>query len=466
MTHVFHPCRELQDHPLISVIIPAFDSAEELDRCLQALREGDSLPFQTIVVDDHSKDNTCDVALKSGATLLRTARRSGPSIARNLGTKFATGDIFFFLDSDVCVHADTLSKVHRSFAEDPELDALIGSYDMKPASQDFISQYRNLMHAYVHRTGSERASTFWSGCGAIRRAAFLEHNGFDETYGRPAIEDIELGYRLIRGGRKILLDREVLVTHLKQWTFWRLLKTDILDRGIPWTQLILRDQFMPRDLNLQLSQRVSVALAFVLVALSATIAVVEGAYLLIPLFAIVFLMLSRWWGELGVHGRPRRAYIRLLFLIILIVAMAHAVKMNGLIPPLVIGPALLFLKHRYGKNSRVVQIQRWLVILYICLSIGVTLAYLPMHRLMLCLVVVSVALGLLNSSFYVFLAGKRGVPFMLAAIPFHVLYHFYNGISFLAGTARFYWTNLIGTSNTGAPTSIPLTPSKARPTSK
>ena len=47
-------------------------------------------------------------------------------------------------------------------------------------------------------------------------------------------------------------------------------------------------------------------------------------------------------------------------------------------------------------------------------------------------------LGLLNSQFYLFLASKRGVPFAIAAIPFHMLYHFYNGISFLAGAAR-YW---------------------------
>ena len=49
-----------------------------------------------------------------------------------------------------------------------------------------------------------------------------------------------------------------------------------------------------------------------------------------------------------------------------------------------------------------------------------------------------VLLGVLNSQFYIFLAGQRGVAFMLAAIPFHLLYHFYNGVSFIAGLARHY----------------------------
>ncbi len=70
-------------------------------------------------------------------------------------------------------------------------------------------------------------------------------SGFDASYKRPAIEDIELGYRLRHAGRRILLDRDLRVKHLKKWTFWGLLKTDVLDRGIPWTELILRDQRCP-----------------------------------------------------------------------------------------------------------------------------------------------------------------------------------------------------------------------------
>ncbi len=83
----------------------------------------------------------------------------------------------------------------------------------------------------MHQSGAERASTFWSGCGDIRRSLFLEHSGFNERFGRPAIEDIELGSRLIRARRRIVLDREIQVTHLKTWTFLSLVKTDILDRG-------------------------------------------------------------------------------------------------------------------------------------------------------------------------------------------------------------------------------------------
>jgi cellulose synthase/poly-beta-1,6-N-acetylglucosamine synthase-like glycosyltransferase len=364
-------------------------------------------------------------------------RRRGPSYARNRAAEVAKGEILLFLDSDVCVKSDTLSKIARSFEADAELAALMGSYDSTPACEDFLSQYRNLMHAYVHQHGAELASTFWSGCGAIRRTIFLEHSGFNEGYGRPAVEDIELGYRLIRAGHKIVLDRTIDVTHRKRWTFWSLVKTDIMDRGIPWTELILRDHVMPNDLNLQLSQRVSVALVFLLVALAGMVALLSGAYLLIPPFVVLFLMLGCWWGgEMSNSARPRSAYVLLNGMVLLIALLSYSQKMYGLIPLVIISPALLALRHRYSNQERIRLPRRWLGIVYICSLVAMAVHYLPAHHLILACFAVLTLIGLLNSQFYVFLAAYRGLSFMLAAIPFHLLYHFYNGLSFMIGVVR------------------------------
>ena len=422
----------------ISVLIPAYDAQGHLAQCLQALRQSDLKPAEIIVVDDGSKDETGRIAASFGVTVLTSGRRMGPSHARNRAANAASGDILLFLDSDVCVHRDTLSKVIKNFESDAKLDALMGSYDDAPACQDFISKYRNLMHAYVHQTGAELASTFWSGCGAIRRTVFLKHFGFSE--GCRAMEDIELGYRLIAGGHKIVLDRTIEVTHLKRWTFWSLVKTDILDRGIPWTELILRDRMMPNDLNLQLSQRVSVALVFLLVGLAAIVAVLDGMYLLIPPFVVVFLMLGYWWGgDWSAQPRPRSASIVLSCVVGLIAALGYWQKMYGLVPLVLVSPALLELRHRYNKRVKMRKAKRRVGILYICCLVAVAAHYLPAHHLILVCFAVLMLIGLLNSQFYIFLAGNHGLAFMLAAIPFHLLYHFYNGLSFMAGTARHAW---------------------------
>ncbi len=418
----------------ITIIIPARDAAAYLRRCLQALGQSSHPSEEIIVVDDGSTDDTNAVAQEFGATVIQTGRAMGPSFARNLGAKTAKGDVLFFLDADVCVMPETLQKIGNSFDKDQGLDAVMGSYDLNPSAPDFISQYRNLMHCYVHQTGSENASTFWSGCGAIRRDVFLQHSGFSEGYGRPAIEDIELGYRLVQAKRKIILDHSILVTHMKRWTFWGLIKTDIFDRGIPWTELILRDRLMPDDLNLQLSQRVSVALVFILVILAAAMAIVDGGYVLVPLLVIVFLMLARWWGEIGSYRRPRRAFAVLTCMITLVAAVAYSQKMFGLIPFLMAMPILLLLRHKYYERGKLKKSHRWLGIIFICFSVLVAALYLPaQHHLIFACFAVLILLGLLNSSFYIFLAGNRGLAFVFAAIPFHLLYHFYNGISFIAG---------------------------------
>ncbi|HEY3840387.1 MAG TPA: glycosyltransferase family 2 protein [Bryobacteraceae bacterium] len=417
----------------LSIVIPAFNSAGHLRSCLEALRTEADSRREVIVVDDGSTDETRAVAAEFPVTLITSSERRGPAFARNLGAKAASGEILVFLDSDVCVHHDTIERIRGSFEADPELDALLGSYDSSPRSEDFLSQYRNLMHYHVHQKGAQEASTFWSGCGAIRRTLFLEHNGFDEAFGRPAIEDIELGYRLSRAGRKIELDRTLQVTHLKRWTFWGLVKADVCDRGIPWTELILRDRFMPNDLNLQLSQRVSVALVFILLGLSGFTALKWGGYVLAPLFVMVFVLLVRWWMEFSEPSRPKAALFVLLGVIAAIVFLAYSYRMYGLIPPLMLSPALLLLRHRYAYGGLGEKLKRWLGLTYIGCSIAAALHYLPSHGVILFSFTMLAALGVANSSFYLFLAGKRGILFMLATIPFHLLYHFYNGVSFMAG---------------------------------
>lgn len=423
----------------VSVVIPAHDASRFLDACLAHLAASTVEPFECIVVDDGSTDDTADVARRHGAKVVATGWRSGPARARNLGAAHARGDVLFFLDADVCVHPGTLHAVATAFESDPSLDALIGAYDDAPESADFLSQYKNLMHAFVHRSGRREASTFWSGCGAIRRDVFLQHSGFDESYDRPAIEDIELGYRLAAAKRKIVLDPALSVKHLKKWTFWGLVKSDIFDRGIPWTELILRDRHMPNDLNVQLSQRVSVALVFVLLGLSTFAAVRWGGAFLVPLFALLFLQLSRYWLE---SASPRDSQAGALSIGLTMAGIATLAVLNGmwaLALPLVLAYVVLFLRHRYtyrpdepGRTRSGLFFAGFFVTVLL-----LTMAHFPKDPVVFACFAVVAAIIALNNQFYLFLAAKRGRPFALAAIPFHLLYHFYNGFSFAAGSVRY-----------------------------
>jgi glycosyltransferase involved in cell wall biosynthesis len=245
----------------ISIIIPVYNNPRDLRECLAALIESSCSGSEIIVVDDGSTDDTPSVATEMGVPVLQLVKNSGPSAARNYGVRHARGDIIFFVDADVVVMPGAVSRVLKTFNEQPDVDAVFGSYDALPRIKGVVSQYRNLLHHFVHQKGNPEASTFWAGCGAVRRAAFEEIGGFDEKRFPRCIEDIELGYRLRRAGHRILLDKGLHGMHLKRWTLRSMIRTDIMCRAVPWTRLILESKEAPHDLNLKGGQRLSVVLA-------------------------------------------------------------------------------------------------------------------------------------------------------------------------------------------------------------
>jgi glycosyltransferase involved in cell wall biosynthesis len=246
------------------VIIPVRNGGSGFRKCLESVTKAASSSTEIIVVADGDTDGSWRVAEEFRTKVLKIAEPQGPARARNLGAQNAQGDILFFVDADVAIPSDALCQIEAAFTNDPQLVALFGSYDDEPAETNFLSQYKNLFHHFVHQISREEASTFWSGCGAIRRKVFLELGGFDETYRKPCIEDIELGYRLKKAGYRIRLSKKLQVKHLKRWKIIGLLKSDFFDRALPWTELILRDRSFINDLNLQFSSRLSVILTYVL----------------------------------------------------------------------------------------------------------------------------------------------------------------------------------------------------------
>jgi GT2 family glycosyltransferase len=254
--------------PIISIVIPVYNGGSQLGRCLEALLASDFRDYEILVVDDGSTDESARLARAYDVAVLELDAQRGPAGARNHGVVQTHADLILFIDADVVVRPDTVTRVVTFFRDHPECAAVFGSYDDSPDARNFFSQFKNLLHHFVHQRSAIEAATFWAGCGAIRRQALVAVGGFDELkYPRPSIEDIELGQRLHRKGFRIILDAALQVTHLKRWTFFSLLRTDILSRALPWSKLIV-EQGMINDLNLRMSDRVSAALMWPVIALS------------------------------------------------------------------------------------------------------------------------------------------------------------------------------------------------------
>ncbi|HYB43406.1 MAG TPA: glycosyltransferase family 2 protein, partial [Candidatus Methylomirabilis sp.] len=249
------------DQPALSVIVPVYNDEEGLRQCLGALLASRPAGAEIIVVDDASTDASAAVAARLPVRLVRLPTNSGPAAARNTGARCARGDMLLFVDSDVVLAPGALARAATLLRRRPDVAAVFGSYDASPAAAGIVSRYKNLLHHFVHQNGAAQASTFWAGCGAIRRSVFEEVGGFDhERFRRPSIEDIELGYRLRRAGHRILLDKALQGKHLKRWTLRSLLRTDVMSRAIPWSRLIVESGQPVDDLNVRRDQRLSAAL--------------------------------------------------------------------------------------------------------------------------------------------------------------------------------------------------------------
>jgi cellulose synthase/poly-beta-1,6-N-acetylglucosamine synthase-like glycosyltransferase len=370
--------------PLLSVVIPARDNREQLLACLRSLQKSDFRDFDVIVVDDASTESIADVMGEFGARFVRLSMRQGPGAARNHGVYESRGEYILFLDSDVCVHPDTLRRIAAVFAADATIDAVFGSYDAQPIVRNLVSQYRNLLHHFVHQMAKSEASTFWAGCGAIRRSVFQESGGFDSAQDC-RIEDIELGMRLCQSGHRIRLDRRILVTHQKHWTFWSMLKADIFYRALPWARLVLRAGRIPNDLNLKRPQRMAALLAWALMATLAAGAARHFALWAGPLLVMVLVV----------------ALDRLTHHPLMAVIVGYAVS------AIMLGSLFAY----------------WLF-----LGWWVTFP-----------IALSVAIVFINRDFYRLLARKRNLTFAFFVFPLNVLFYLYSSVAFAWAAAQHLW---------------------------
>jgi GT2 family glycosyltransferase len=217
----------------LSVVVPATDAPPTLARCVAAIDAATDPPAEVLVITDPTNGT--------------------PTAARNTGALIATGDILVFIDADIEVHPDAFRRIRNTLSTGASVTAVFGSYDDTPGDDGVVSQFRNLLHHHVHQASPGAIETFWAGIGAVRRDVFAAAGGFVDH----PIEDVEFGMRLTAAGASIVLDPDLLGTHLKRWTIPSMVRTDLLTRGAPWIALALRHRTVPNYLNWGWRHRVS-----------------------------------------------------------------------------------------------------------------------------------------------------------------------------------------------------------------
>jgi glycosyltransferase involved in cell wall biosynthesis len=224
--------------PAFSVVVPAYNAAETIGRCLSAL--GTMRPpaggYETIVVDDGSTDATPAIVAGFAARLIRQSNR-GASAARNAGMHAAHGEWVAFIDADCVPARGWLAALAEAVADDNcalgAAGATVGIPTNSPASRFVdlsggLDAARHLAHPRWPFAPSANV--------VYRRDALLEVGGFDERFHTYEACDLHDRLRRRDPARFTFVPKAVVMHHHR--TTWRAYWRQQVGYGIGYAQFM------------------------------------------------------------------------------------------------------------------------------------------------------------------------------------------------------------------------------------
>ena len=211
--------------PLVSVVIPAFNSAGLIEQTLQSVQAQTFKNFEVIVVDDGSTDSTaatvqrfCSVDLRF---ILITQPHSDVSVARNTAIAHARGEFIAFLDADDIWLPEKLARQIELFREDPRANFTFTNFYMWNGHCDPSPWYPDNQPFPEGDMSHEISFSGSPGCAASMSTAMVRRELF-HTIGLfdPELmmgEDWDLWLRLAERGLCVRGTREPLARY-RRWS--------------------------------------------------------------------------------------------------------------------------------------------------------------------------------------------------------------------------------------------------------
>lgn len=205
--------------PDISVIIPVYNCSKTIEKCLDSLSSLEYPNYEIIIVDDGSTDDTAKICQSYHQTKVIRTVNGGPSRARNIGVREATGEIVAFTDGDCIVHRRWLNELANGFSR--EDIACVGGNQISPPDETDFGRYvqetfsvlgfaTSYMKTHTNMTETRHNPSCNS---AYRKSLFEKVGGFDELLW-PG-EDVDLDYRLNQLGYTLIRNPEAIVKHYR-----------------------------------------------------------------------------------------------------------------------------------------------------------------------------------------------------------------------------------------------------------
>jgi cellulose synthase/poly-beta-1,6-N-acetylglucosamine synthase-like glycosyltransferase len=249
------------------VIVPAYNAAADLERCLRALAGQLAPPdsFEVIVVDDGSTDDTPRIAesfaKRGGGPAFRLVRspHAGPAAARNRGARAARGEVLLFTDADCEPTLDWIVEIVRPLSNDPGVAAAKGVYRTRQSGLIALFTQLELEEKYAALRSPDSIDFVDIYSAAFRRDAFWSSGGFDPSFPAASNEDTLLSFNLASRGYRLVFAERAVVYHRHADSLRRYLLRKVR-HGFYRTRVYRRhpgkirgDSYTPRSTQIQLA---------------------------------------------------------------------------------------------------------------------------------------------------------------------------------------------------------------------
>ncbi|MEE8343333.1 MAG: glycosyltransferase [Gammaproteobacteria bacterium] len=217
----------------VSIIIPNYNGATTIARCLEAALASRYPRFEVIVVDDCSSDNSVEIINQFPCKLVRLEVHAGASRARNTGAAQSKGDILFFTDADCMLQEDTLALACKALAAAGSDVVMGGTYTRIPFDNTFFSLFQSVFIHYSETKRRTNPDYIAAHAMVISAEVFRDKSGFREDF-LPILEDVEFSHRLRRSGCKLALNPAIQVRHIFNFSLTRSL-VNAFYKSMYWT---------------------------------------------------------------------------------------------------------------------------------------------------------------------------------------------------------------------------------------
>lgn len=204
----------------VSIVIPAYNEADYIEKCLRSCLSQSVLPYEVLVVDNMSIDSTPTIvrriarqnSSKVKIRLLRQSKEQGIRPTRDYGFDRATGDIIGRIDADTILMDDWVSVVQDTFMENGDVSAITGpvSYHDMPA-KSFSLKMDTRIRTLLFDISKESWFLFGTNM-ALRREAWRQVRSHVCMDGVTIHEDLDLSVHLSQMNMKISYIRDMIAS--------------------------------------------------------------------------------------------------------------------------------------------------------------------------------------------------------------------------------------------------------------